>query len=233
VLTQPHMRNRILAALPVGDFALLDAHLEQVKLEQGLLLYEPASRVEQVYFPYGSMISLLALLRDKQEIELATIGREGVAGTMLILGSGLSPNRANVQVAGDASRIDIGHFTVAFEQSAALRRLVIGYNEAVLGQIQTTAACNALHSVEARLARWILQTSDHIKSDDIPLTQDFIAQMLAVQRTSVTLVARVFQSAGLVSYARGHIRILDRGELENTACECYDAIRDRIRQDLP
>jgi CRP-like cAMP-binding protein len=222
------LRNQLIAALPPEDLAFLAPHIENVVLAQETGLYEPGEPVTHVYFPHNGMVSLLAALPSGAAIELATIGHEGVVGTMLIFGSRRSPNRANIQVACSASRVGIGHVVAALERSVAFRHAVTIYNESLLDQIQTTCACNALHDVEPRLARWILQTGDRIDSDDIALTQGFLSQMLGVQRTSVTLVARTLQTAGLIRYSRGHIRILDRPGLEDIACECYALIRRKI-----
>lgn len=223
-----HARNYILAGLPDADRALLDRHVGDVPLVQGQLLHAAGLPVQHIYFPHSGVISLLSPLRDGQAIKVATVGREGVAGTIHLLGSNLSPVRSKVQVAGSAARIAVGAFTDAFIASAAIRGSVIDYNEVLLCQIQTTAACNALHPVEERLARWVLQTADRIDNKPVPLTQEILSQMLGVQRTSVTLVARALQAAGLIRYSRGQIHILRRDELEGAACECYGAIRARI-----
>jgi CRP-like cAMP-binding protein len=228
-----HKRNRLLAALRPADFSRLAPYLEEVSLIQGKVLYQPGDDVRQVHFPHSAMISLLAVMREGEAIELATVGRDGAAGAMSGLGLLRSFSRAVVQVPGTASRITTSHLQKAVAESSRLRDAIVRYNEAVLLQIQQTAACNALHKIEARLARWLLQTRDRTDSDAVPLTQEFLSQMLGVQRTSVNLALRSLQDAKLIRPRRGRVEILDRGKLEQTACECYGIMRDQIDQVLP
>jgi CRP-like cAMP-binding protein len=220
-------RNRLLGVLPPADFTLLDPHLKSEYFKQGVTFQETGDPIERVYFPNSGMISLLAVMRDGSGIEIATIGREGAVGVMAGFGSSHCASRAVMQVAGDVSHIAAAKFRAVVESSTALRDLVVRYNDVQMTLVQQTAGCNALHHVEKRLCRWLLQTRDRCDSDEIPLTQEFLSQMLGVQRTSVTLIARALQEAGLIRYRRGRIDIIDREGLERKSCECYETVRLR------
>ncbi|MFI4997123.1 MAG: Crp/Fnr family transcriptional regulator [Hyphomicrobiales bacterium] len=226
-------RNRILAALGTADHALLEPHLEEISLKLGALLQEAGAEVEHVYFPHDGMISLLAVMTDGQAIETATVGREGVVGAMAAFGKRLGFTRAVVQAPMTASRIASRHFRAAAQKSKGIGPLMVSYNELLLAQIQQTAACNALHSMEARLARWLLQTRDRCDGDALPLTQQFLSEMLGVRRTTVNLVARQLEKAGLIQNRRGRVIVLDRKGLEDVACECYAIVRDQLSAPLP
>jgi CRP-like cAMP-binding protein len=221
-------RNLLLAALPEQDLALLVPHLKEVSPVQGALLQEQGGLIEQVYFPHDGIISLVAVMRRGDAIETATIGYEGAVGSFAGLGMRRSHMRAIVQVKGAALRIAASNFRKAAEESAAVRQIIVRYGEMLLIQVQQTAACNALHAVEARLSRWLLQARDRLESNTIKLTHEFLSQMLGVRRTTVTVVANVLQQAGVIRYHRGQIEIVDRIGLEARACECYDAIRRQI-----
>lgn len=229
----PGKQNRLLAVLPPADYALLAPHLKEVSLELGTLLQEAGEPVEHIYFPHQGMISLLAIMSDGQGIETATVGNEGVVGAMSAFGIRLAFARAVVQAPLVAARISSAQFQVAIEKSAAIRNLILRYNEALLAQVQQTVACNALHEADRRLARWLLQARDRIDSDVLPLTQEFLSQMLGVRRTTVTLVARKLEKAGVIQNRRGRIVVTDRKGLEDLACECYAMVRERLRAVLP
>ena len=226
--TRSVRRNRLLEALAPADLSLLTPHLKDVTLEQGEVLQEHGERVEQVYFPHDGIISLLAVMRQGEAIETATVGREGAVGALSGLGPRRSHTRDVVQVAGSASRIASARFRKAADESRAIREIIVRYCEMQLIQVQQTAACNALHDVESRLSRWPLQARDRVDADTIRLTHEFLSQMLGVRRPTVTVVARMLQDAGLIRYHRGHIEILDRRGLEARACECYAVIRRQI-----
>jgi CRP-like cAMP-binding protein len=230
---EPVRRNRLLALLPPADFSLLAPHLKEVPIERGAVLHEPGDQILHVYFPHSGMISVVAVMRDGDAVETATVGREGAIAASAGLGARIASARAIVQLPGMASRISTLRFGEAVDQSLGLRDLVVQYNEVLLAQVQQSVACNALHDVEARLCRWLLQTRDRMDSDTLPLTQEFLAQMLGVRRTTVTLVARILQSAGMIRYRRGQIEICDRIALEEGACECYLAVRQQIEQVFP
>ena len=219
--------NKLLASLPRDHFDRLLPHLVTLSLPQGDVLVEAGDEVDQVYFPHYGMLSLLAVLRDGKAIETATVGREGVVGAMAGLGLYKSLVRVVVQMPMACSRIPATHFRTAAASSDPVRNLCIRYNEVLLSQARVTAACNALHSIEARFCRWLLQSADRGASDTITLTQEFLAEMLGVRRTSVTEVASKVQSAGLITYSRGVIRILDRPALLRMSCECYETLLDQ------
>ena len=219
--------NKLLATLPRSDSDRLLPHLSSVQLPQGLILCEAGDEVDQIYFPQNGMLSLLAVLRDGKAIEIATVGREGVVGAMAGLGLHKSLVRIVVQMPTSGSRIAATHFRNAAAGSEPVRNLCIRYNEVLLSQARVTAACNALHSVEARFCRWLLQCADRAAGDTITLTQEFLAEMLGVRRTSVTEVASRVQAAGVITYSRGVIRILDRAALQRMSCECYQTLVDQ------
>jgi CRP-like cAMP-binding protein len=226
-------RNLLMAALPDRDMALLAPYLKDIPIEQGVVLQEQGEHIDQVYFPHGGFISLLAVMQQGNAIEVATMGYEGAVGSLAGLGPRRSHTRAVVQVAGTASRIAATRFRKAAEESEAIHNVIVRYGEMLLIQVQQTAACNALHEVEARLSRWLLQARDRLESNTIRLTHEFLSQMLGVRRTTVTVVANSLQRAKLIRYHRGQIEIVDRPGLEARACECYEAIRRQIDQVIP
>jgi CRP-like cAMP-binding protein len=217
--------NALLASLSHADASRLAPSLQIVSCQAGLVLGNPGDEVENIFFPHTGMISLLAVMRDGTAIETATVGREGAAGVMAGLGLHVTLARVVVQTPLVASRIAAPQFRRAVEASTALRDMIVRYNEVLLAQVQMTAACNALHTLEQRLARWILQTRDRLDHEAIPLTQELLSEMLGVRRSSVSEIASKLQAANLVTYSRGTIAIVDRAALERTACECYDAIK--------
>jgi len=217
--------NRFLATLPPHDFSLLAALLRTIPLEQGVMLHDVGEEIEHVYFPHSGMVSLVAVMQNGATVETATIGRAGVIGASAGLGVRSTIARTLMQLPGTAAWISASQFQAAAAQSQAIRGLIVRYNDVLLAQVQQSVACNALHGLEARLCRWLLQTHDCIDGNVIPLTQEFLGQMLGVRRTTVTIAARLLQNAGLIRYQRGHIRVLDRAALENTSCECYAVIR--------
>ena len=225
--------NLLLGALPAPDMALLKPHMRDVALTQGTVLQEQGERIDQVYFPHAGIVSLLVVMQHGTAVETATIGREGAIGSLAGLGIRHSHTRAVVQVAGTASRITASQFRAAANKSEAIREVIVSYAETLLIQVQQSAACNALHDVESRLSRWLLQARDRVDGDTIQLTHEFLSQMLGVRRTTVTVVATELQRAGLIRYQRGHIQIVDRPGLEARACECYAAVRRRIARVVP
>jgi CRP-like cAMP-binding protein len=227
--------NRFLATLPPHDFSLLAPHLRTAPLERGVMLYDVGEEIEHVYFPHTGMVSLVAVMQSGASVETATIGRAGVIGASAGLGAHSTFARAIVQLPGTAAWLSAAQFHAAANQSQGIRDLIVRYNDLLLAQIQQSVACNALHALEARLCRWLLQTHDCMDGDVIPLTQEFLGQMLGVRRTTVTIAARLLQSAGLIRYRRGHIQVLDRKALEDIACECYAVVRqnaDKVLRSL-
>jgi CRP-like cAMP-binding protein len=216
--------NNLLAGLPRSQFDLLAPHLTTSSLEQGIVLVEPGDEFDQVYFPHNGMLSLLAVLKDGKAIETATVGREGVVGAMAGLGLYKSLVRVVVQMPITVSKIPSSQFRKAATGSEAIRNICIQYNEVLLSQARVTAACNALHLIEARFCRWLLQSADRAGSETVNLTQEFLAEMLGVRRTSVTEVASKMQNAGVITYSRGVIKILNRPALAKISCECYQTL---------
>ena len=224
--TSSHLDNKLLAALPRSQFNLLVPHLTVATLVQGAVMYETGDEVDQVYFPHNGMFSLLAVMRDGKAIETATVGREGVIGAMAGLGLYTSLVRVVVQLPLTTSKISSAQFRKVIVASEAIRDLSVHFNEVLLTQARITAACNALHPVEARFCRWLLQSADRAGSDTVTLTQELLAEMLGVRRTSVTEVAGKMQHEGVITYSRGVIKILDRTGLERLSCECYQTLID-------
>jgi CRP-like cAMP-binding protein len=220
------LANKLLAALPHADSGALQLHLTVVPLVQGTLLFDVDQQVDQVFFPLSGMISLLVVLKNGNAVETATVGREGVVGAMAGLGLHKSRVRAVIQLASTVARIPASQFRRAAASSPAISSLCIRYNEALLAQARVTAACNISHSVEARFCRWLLQSRDRAESDTVPLTHQFLSEMLGVRRTSVTEVAIKMQDAGVISYSRGIIKIIDVQKLKHISCECYEALHD-------
>jgi CRP-like cAMP-binding protein len=221
--------NRFLAALPPDAFSLIEKSLKTSSFARGTVLFNADDEVNQVYFPHRAMISLVAVMQDGTSIETATVGREGAAGFMTGLGQHRSFVRAVVQMPGIISSIPALKFRAAAKESEALRNFCTRYNEVLLLQAQVTAACNSIHSIEHRFCRWILQSRKAVDDESVPLTQEFMAQMLGVRRSSVSEVAGRLQKNGSISYARGRIRILDQNKLEKCACECYATINNRTQ----
>jgi len=217
--------NKLLAQLHRADFQTLSLNMVSVELARGCVLFESGEEVDQVYFPLSGMVSLVIVMQDGKAVETATIGREGVVGAMAALGSHISQVRAITQLAAVACRISAPHLRKAAQASARIADLCIRYNEVLLEQARVTAACNALHRVEARFCRWLLQSRDRAESDTIMLTQEFLSEMLGVRRTSVTEVASKIQARGAISYSRGAITILDLESLKALSCECYEMLR--------
>jgi CRP-like cAMP-binding protein len=191
------------------------------------MLQEQEAPVTHVYFPMNGLVSLVSVMENGQEIETAVVGQDGAVGAFVGLGHWNAFARATVQIPATCAVITESHFRAAASQSERIRGLILRFKEALLGQVQQTAACNALHPLEDRLARWLLQALDLIDERELPLTQESLAKMLGVRRSSVTLIANRLQADGLIRYRRGHIVVLDRVGLEDVACECYRAIRQR------
>ena len=221
----PAVQNSLLEALPAADLAQISPHLTHVELERGRLLYDPGDPIELIYFPQDGVISLMTLMENGAAIESATIGPEGALGLMAAVAPRQSLSRAIVQTPLRAARIGAERLHEVWNRSPALRDLVDRHTEALYGHAIQSVACNALHSVEARFCRWLLTCHDRISSDTVALTQEFLADMLGVQRTTVTAVARSLQEKGVIRYRRGVVDIIDRPALQALTCECYGVIR--------
>ena len=226
-------QNELLAALGSADLAALGPYLRCVSLQPGDLLQEAEAPVEQVYFPFSGVISLVAIMTNGAVVETAMIGREGAVGAFAGLGPWHAFGRAVVDLAGSAATISAAQFQDIVGKSDALRAVILRYKEVLLAQVQQTAACNVLHPLEARLARWLLQADDRAEDTELKLTQELLSHMLGVRRTTVSVTARLLQHQGLVEQGRGSIKIRNRPGLEATACECYATLRRRARGALP
>jgi CRP-like cAMP-binding protein len=227
------VQNRLIDSLPAEDMGLIGAQLTLIDLERGRLLYDPGDRIDTIYFPHDGVISLMTLMENGAAIESATIGREGALGLMAAVAPRQSLSRAIVQTPTRAVRISAGHLHEAWKKSPRIRDMVDRHTEALFGHAIQSVACNALHSVEARFCRWLLTCHDRISTDTVALTQEFLADMLGVQRTTVTAVARALQEKGAIRYRRGVVDIIDRTVLEQLACECYGVIRRTYERLLP
>ena len=222
--------NRLLAALPPADFDLLAPELETVALDQDAILSRAGDQIEHVFFPNSGAISLMIDMANGQTVATAAVGREGAVGILSVLGPSPSANTAIVCAAGTASRIPASRFHAAFNRSPAIRHAVQIHIRAMLIQLQIGSACNALHPVEARMARWLLQVRDRIDHDVLPLTQNALSQMLGVRRTTVTLLMGNLRASGAIrSDRRGQIEI-DRSRLAAAACECHGNMRLEVEE---
>jgi CRP-like cAMP-binding protein len=219
------IENRLLDLLPRADTERLRPHLETVSISVKHVIYEPNGPIAHVYFPTSCVISLVTYLVDGSSVEMATIGLEGMVGLPIFLGADTMPSRAFGQVPGDALRITAAAFTAEVNRNGPMVRVLNRYTQALFNQVAQTTACNRVHLVEQRCARWLLQTHDRVGSDQFLLTQEFLAQMLGVRRSGVSAAAGLLQKAGLIRYARGRITVLDRPGLESAACECYGVIK--------
>ena len=219
------VRNRLLAALPPEDLARLRRSLHPVELPFDLTLYPADGAVEAVLFPETGMVSLIATLEDGEQVEVGIAGKDGLIGLPLVLGDHRSLVEARVQMEGTALRMDAAALRDVMEASAAFRALLLRYTLAFQAQVTMTAACNARHAIEQRLARWLLTAHDRAGADEFPMTHEFMAMMLGVRRPGVSLAAGVLQKAGLIRYARGRMEVTDRPGLEAASCGCYHTDR--------
>jgi CRP-like cAMP-binding protein len=222
---ESHRGNRLLATLPADDQRRLAADLEQVDLGLRQTLYEEGEPIEHVFFPINGVISLVSQLRDGRRVEVATVGNEGMIGLPVFLQATLtSAHMAFSQIPGQSLRMAAQRFTEHLDSAGRLHRVLHHYTQALITQIAQNAACNMAHSVEQRAARWLLMTHDRVAGDGFELTQEFLAQMLGANRTTVTAVGQSLQDDGLITYSRGKVTVLDRNGLERRACECYGVI---------
>jgi CRP-like cAMP-binding protein len=224
--TEPQITNKILAALPREEFERFEAKLKPVRLALGETLYLPEQKMEHVYFVTRGVVSLLAALENGATVEAGVIGSEGMVGVPIILGADSTPNQALIQGEGDALRMSSNDARTEFRKGGRLSDLILRYTHTLFTQVAQTAACNRLHSIEQRLARWLLLTQDRVDSHEFVLTQDFLSRMLGVRRAGVSVAATTLKQAGLIDYHRGTMMVLNRKGLENYSCECYGIVRD-------
>jgi CRP-like cAMP-binding protein len=228
--------NLLLAALEADAYKPLSPHLEKVPLILRQKLYKPNQPIEHVYFPVNGIVSMLAQVENGTMVEVATIGNEGIVGLPLFLGAKATPGTSFSQVPGDALRMTAADFLRAIVEPGPFTALLHRYTQALMIQISQGTACNRIHSIEERCARWLLLTHDRVGTDNFMLTQEFLSQMLGVRRASVNPIAATFQKAGFIEYSRGNIRILNRKGLESASCICYKIIReeyDRMLEEGP
>jgi CRP-like cAMP-binding protein len=217
--------NKILLSIPDSDYSSLRPHLEYVSLPNHLVLHEAGGKLEFAYFPNRGLISLVVVMKDGKTAEAGIIGNEGFTGTLAAVGLSRSPLQAVVQITGDGFRVEVGALQNTLESTPHLQLMLSRY-AAIRGmQVAQTAACNRLHDIEQRLARWLLMTQDRVDSGSLPITHDFLATMLGTDRPSVSLAAGVLQKKKLIEYTRGAVEIVNRKKLEDSACECYGVIR--------
>jgi CRP-like cAMP-binding protein len=222
-------RNLLLASLSAGDAAALQPHLKFVQLEHRKILFETGDPIELVYFPTTAIISLVVGLSTGEMVEAAMVGRDGLLGASSALDGKISLSRAIVQIAGDSFTCDVDALKGAALQSHTLLAKLVRHEQTVYSQAQQSTACMAAHDVEARLCRWLLRARDLSGSDTLLFTQEFLAEMLGVRRTSVTTTAHTIQRAGMIKYSRGKIQILDLEALRETACECYQTVNSNYQ----
>jgi CRP-like cAMP-binding protein len=220
-----HRDNLLLATLARESYALLEPVLKEAWAPQGTVFFGPGERMDQVYFPQSGMISLLVVTNDGEMIETSIVGREGAVGLHRGFGERRSFTRATVQIPGHFTTVAARVFQEISSGSVAIRDMISHYTEVLWAEAQQMAACNAIHDAPSRLCRWLAQSADRVDSDQLPLTQEFLAQMLGVRRTTVTLLAQELQKKGIIRYSRGKILILNRRMLEDSACECYPVLK--------
>jgi CRP-like cAMP-binding protein len=228
--TVPRSPNHLLANLPTADFELLRPHLETIELVQETLLVGAGDRLTKVYFPHHGVISLVVSLSGGGMVEVAMVGHDSVYGGSAALDGSISLTDAIVQLPGTASILPVGALRTVASDSIAFRTTLIRHEQALFAQAQQSAACNAMHSAESRLARWLLRMHDLAGEDRLRLTQDFLAQMIGVQRNSVSTVAHALQEAGIIEYSRGNIEIMNLEALKHASCECYEAVNAQYKR---
>ncbi|QQO33084.1 Crp/Fnr family transcriptional regulator [Bradyrhizobium diazoefficiens] len=225
----PHKDNLLLASLSPGDLAALQPSLKLVDLEQEQVLFEAGDSIDATYFPTSAVISIVVTLSSGQVVEAAMVGRDGVIGASAALDGRKSLSRAVIQLSGRAMVCSLAELRGAAMQSQPLLSLLIRHEQTLYAQAQQSAACMAAHHVNARLCRWLLRSRDLSQSDTLLFTQEFLAEMLGVSRTSVTVVAHTLQQAGIIKYTRGKIRITNLQALQDAACECYETVKSQYQ----
>jgi CRP-like cAMP-binding protein len=225
-----HIHNEILLALPHAELEMLMSELEFVRLKTHHVLHEPGDTLKSGYFCNTGLVSILSVMSDGKSVEVGLVGKEGFVGLPLVAGLRSSPTRAVSQIEGSAFRVDGKTLTAILSECPALERQVQKFSQVLAMQVTQIAACNRLHEVDERLARWLLMSADRINSNSVPLTQGFLAQMLGTRRASVTVAAGILQKAGFIALNRGGVKIIDRRKLEEAVCECYGVMQRQIKQ---
>jgi len=228
-------QNHLLAALPAAEFERLSPNLELIALKLGEILYEPGAQMQHAYFPTDAIVSLHYVTESGASAETAGVGNEGVVGISLFMGGNSTPSSAVVQTAGYAYRLPGRLLKQEFSRGGLMQSLLLRYTQALLTQMIQTAACNRHHSVEQQLCRWLLLTLDRLPEREFVMTQELVASMLGVRREGITEAAGNLRRAGVISYRRGHISVLERAGLESGSCECYAVVKkefDRLLSDV-
>jgi CRP-like cAMP-binding protein len=225
--------NHLLVALPPSDWERWEPQLELVSLQLGQVLYESNGKMHFVYFPVNAIVSLLFVLENGSSTEIAVVGNEGIVGVSLFMGGETTPSRAVVQSAGQCIRMKASFLKSEFDRSMPVMHLLLRYTQALLTQMTQTAVCNRHHTLDQQLCRWLLLSMDRLTGNHLVMTQELIANMLGVRREGVTEAAGRLQKAGLISYARGKIEVLDRKGLEHRSCECYGVVKQEYDRLLP
>jgi CRP-like cAMP-binding protein len=225
--------NQLLAALPLEDYARLLPDLEFLRMPLGWAVYEPGAQMGYVYFPTTSLVSLLNVMENGASAEIAITGRDGLVGISLFMGGESTPGRAVVQSSGDGYRLKATVLKKEFALGGHLQHLALRYTQALITQMAQTAVCNRHHGLHQQLCRWLLLSLDRLEGNELTMTQELIANMLGVRREGVTEAAGRLQAEGLISYSRGHIKILDRKKLELRVCECYAVVKKEFDRLLP
>jgi CRP-like cAMP-binding protein len=220
--------NQLLGAFEPAARRRLESHMRPVTLKLGTVICEAGGILEHVYFPQGGVLSLLTILENGSAIECANIGREGAFGLFAAMYSRVSFNQCLVQLEGTMLRCPISPLHAEFQKSEHIRDLFVSYSETLLSQVMQTVACNALHSVEERMSRWLLMMHDRAEGESLTYTHEFLAAIMGANRTSVTHAAQSLQNAGLISYRSGLMQIKDRAGLEKASCECYAVVKARF-----
>jgi CRP-like cAMP-binding protein len=223
-----HGQNQLLAVLPTAEFERLRPHLELVTLRLGEMLYEPGGQLQHAYFPTTAIVSLHYVLESGATAESAGVGNEGVVGIALFMGGETTPSSAVVQTAGHAYRLAGRVLKLEFTRAGPMQRLLLRYTQALMTQMTQSAVCNRHHSIEQQLCRWLLLTLDRAPSGELVMTQELVASMLGVRREGITEAAGNLQRAGIISYRRGHISVIDRSGLETRVCECYQVVSKEL-----
>ena len=220
--------NQILSALPEQEYQRIAPYFKQVELNGGEILSEPGEEIYQIYFPQTAMISLVSIMMDGSTTEIGLIGNEGLVGLAAILGGNSTTSRSIVQISGTALKVPANIILQEFNRAQKLNQLILLYTQALFTQVSQSAACNRQHNIEERLARWLLSVQDCVLQNELPLTQEFIANMLGTRRSGVTVAAGILQQAGIIRYSRGKITILNQHDLEATSCECYRLVQNEF-----
>src|SRR6202043_3579640 len=226
-------RNRLLLALPSRNLKRLMPELENISCQRAQVLMDADSALDHVYFPDSGVVSVVAVYADGSVIEMATIGREGCSGVQAILGAKSSSVQLLVQIPGSAARMARVAFAQALQSMPSFRSVMNAYVQAFLEQVMVSVACNGAHSLKQRLARWLLMMRDRSDGDALPITQNLLAEMLGVQRPTITNAARELEGAGLIERGRRQVTILDRQGLAEESCECYQLVKTRVTFHLP